>query len=206
MKQNKAATPAPRSRLQERRRKGDKTMGSAVGEAPVSARPQRSSRGSSLRVPVPLCRSRIHLKKVRDTYAEGRFVWKNEPLTFHPSADLRPARDIRLQGEATRVSGSARQRRASPKIDDSDPRARPRISGLDVRRPESHQLAQVPVHITTTPNSPTTSTQGKPKSSSTVGDSSARSRREVQSVTTGTRHALGLLAKGVAPRSSTTSS
>jgi protein-disulfide isomerase len=102
-KENKANAPAAAKQDQPEKPKEDTTT---VFKVPVGQSPVKGSNSAQITIiefsdfQCPYC-SRVEptIKQIQDKYGDKvRFVWKNEPLPFHPRAE--PAAEVALEARA----------------------------------------------------------------------------------------------------------
>jgi protein-disulfide isomerase len=140
-KQNKAATPPPSEPKNEQPPPDEKTVWKVpIGDAPVSG-----PDGALVTIvefsdfQCPFCkRVEDTLKKIKETYGDKtRFVWKEDPLPFHPRAE--PAAELAIfahQEKGPKGFWAAHDRlfELQPKLEDADLESVARELGLDVER------------------------------------------------------------------------
>ena len=141
-KQNKAAAPAPeQARKEEKPEEEDKT----VWKVPVGDSPTMGSDHALVTIvefsdfQCPFCkRVEDTLKKVKDEYGDKvRFVWKHEPLPFHPRAE--PAAQLtafayKEKGAKGFWTAHDKLFEIQPKLEDADLEGVAKDMGLDVEK------------------------------------------------------------------------
>lgn len=138
--ENKKAAP-PKGEEEEEEKEDTKS----VFKLPVGDSPILGKKDAPVTVAVfsdfqcPYCkRVEDTLKKVRETYGEKvRFVWKHEPLPFHPRAN--PAAQVSMEARAQKGdqgfwAAHDKLFDIQPKLEDSDLEAAAKDLGLDVAK------------------------------------------------------------------------
>ncbi|MET0591854.1 MAG: thioredoxin domain-containing protein, partial [Polyangiaceae bacterium] len=139
-KQNKAAAPA-QAQPKEEKEEEDKT----VWKVPVGDSPTLGSDHALVTIvefsdfQCPFCKKvEDTLKKVKDEYGDKvRFVWKHEPLPFHPRAE--PAAQLTIaaykeKGAKGFWAAHAKLFEIQPKLEDSDLEGVAKDIGIDVEK------------------------------------------------------------------------
>lgn len=137
-KQNKAAAPAPAAPKEEPEEEDKSVWKLPVGESPVSG-PDTAlvTIVEFSEFQCPFCkRVGDTVKKVKETYGDKvRFVWKHEPLPFHPRAE--PAAELAVfafkeKGNKGFWAAHDKLFDLQPKLEDADLEGVAKDLGLDV--------------------------------------------------------------------------
>jgi protein-disulfide isomerase len=137
--ENKKNAPAPAKDEDE----GEKEDTKTVFKVPVAGSPVLGPNNALVTIvefsdfQCPYCkRTEDTLKKIRETYGDKvRFVWKHEPLPFHPRAE--PAAEVTLEARAQKGDKGFWAAHdalfdSQPKLEDADLEAAAQKIGLDV--------------------------------------------------------------------------